>query len=277
MVQIIDGTTGPDLLQGDQNPNDLNDRIRGFAGRDTLSGGGGDNTLNGGSGTDTAEYEYTSPVLGPPQQSVFVDLAGGFAFNAFSGSDTLTSIENVNGTSAFGDFLGGNDVANVLNGRGGNDQLRGSDGDDTVNGGAGNDLIEGDAPFSGAGRDRVSGGAGADLLFGSQGADVHVGGGGNDTFRFNAVEILNELVLNVSDHDRIQDFHGAGEPSGAPGQQDEIVISVDDPATAEFVKVAQRDDRITYLVRDQGADVGYLTVESENENGLVVGVDVFFS
>src|SRR4029077_2526985 len=53
-------------------------------------------------------------------------------------TDTLISIENVNGTAG-PDTITGNEFANVLDGRDGNDTLDGGFGDDTLIGGAGID------------------------------------------------------------------------------------------------------------------------------------------
>ena len=69
-----------------------------------------------------------------------------------------TVIENFVGGSG-NDRVTGNDAANVLDGRAGNDTLGGGAGDDTLAGGAGDDRLAG-----GAGADAMDGGAGRDLL-----------------------------------------------------------------------------------------------------------------
>ena len=84
-----------------------------------------------------------------------------------------TTIENGIGGSK-NDVIWGNEVANRLEGGGGNDTLRGFEGDDTLLGGDGNDRLTGDS-----GRDTLTGGNGA------------------DTFAFNLLE----------KGDRITDFH----------------------------------------------------------------------
>ena len=75
-----------------------------------------------------------------------------------------TVIENAIGGSAR-DVIWGNQVANRLEGRGGNDVIRGFEGNDTLLGGDGNDRLDGD-----------------------QGQDVLTGGAGLDTFGFDVVE-----------------------------------------------------------------------------------------
>lgn len=69
-----------------------------------------------------------------------------------------TMIENAIGGSAR-DVIWGNEVANRLEGRGGNDVLRGFEGNDTLLGGDGNDVLRGDS-----GRDTLTGGAGTDVF-----------------------------------------------------------------------------------------------------------------
>ncbi len=125
----------------------------------------GSNSIAGGAGIDTASYVYTSTSgvtinlgLASPQ------VTGG------SGSDTLTSIENLTGSN-FADTLTGNSGDNTLIGGGGNDSL--------------------------------FGGLGNDVLTGSLGKDVLNGGAGNDTFDFNA---LTELGMGTANRDEISGF-----------------------------------------------------------------------
>jgi Ca2+-binding RTX toxin-like protein len=56
-----------------------------------------------------------------------------------------TDVENLTFTGV-GSFTGtGNDLANTINGNGGDDMLSGGGGDDTLNGNAGGDTLFGDA------------------------------------------------------------------------------------------------------------------------------------
>jgi hypothetical protein len=99
---------------------------------DTLEGDASDNALNGGSGVDTASYEHATA-------GVTVSLAITAAQNTIgSGTDTLTSIENLTG-SLFDDVLTGSSSGNVLIGLDGNDVLNGGNGADTLIGGSGAD------------------------------------------------------------------------------------------------------------------------------------------
>ena len=201
-LENIDGGSGADQLVGDQSGNILNgnagndtlngggstDSLNGGAGDDTLAGGGANDALNGGDGSDTADYASVGDEAG-----VQVNLATGVASG--EGNDTLSGMENVNGSS-FGDAITGDSGNNVLNGRGGDDAIQGGDGDDTINagsgadvasGGAGNDTIRGaggnDTLRGNAGDDSVAGDAGADTVFGNNGDDALSGGAGKDLLK----------------------------------------------------------------------------------------------
>jgi Ca2+-binding RTX toxin-like protein len=79
-----------------------------------LYAGAGNNVLAGGEGTDTVSYALSSA-------AVTVSLAStGAQATGASGSDTLSSIENLKG-SAFADHLTGSSGVNVLSGRDGAD------------------------------------------------------------------------------------------------------------------------------------------------------------
>jgi len=112
----------------------FNDTLTGNASANVLNGGLGDDTLNGGDGNDTASYEGAA-------SAVTVSLITGLATGG-AGSDTLTSIENLTGSS-FNDVLTGSAAANFLIGAIGDDTLIGDAGNDTLLGGAGNDVLDG--------------------------------------------------------------------------------------------------------------------------------------
>ncbi|WP_371158186.1 hypothetical protein [Jannaschia sp. 2305UL9-9] len=81
----------------------------------------------------------------------------------------------------------GQNVADVIDGLGGNDQIQGSHGDDTLSGGAGEDTLFGgsddDLLDGGAGDDQLQGGTGDDTLVGGAGSDTLFGQDGTDTYR----------------------------------------------------------------------------------------------
>ncbi|MGO1074132.1 beta strand repeat-containing protein [Inquilinus sp. CA228] len=168
----IAGAAGSDTLYGGNGNDQINggadgDALIGEAGTDTLNGGDGNDVLNGGAdadvinggaGIDIADYNGSGV-------GVTVNLATNINTGGYAQGDTLTNVENVQG-SAFGDNLTGDGAANTL---------RGMVGNDVLNGGAGWDTLEG-----GSGDDQLVGGAGGDLLRGGAGADHLTGGADND-------------------------------------------------------------------------------------------------
>ncbi len=147
-IEGLKGTDFNDTLEGDGAVNSL----IGHQGNDTLTGGAGGDTINGGGGTDTASYATSGA-------GIFATQNFGFLNTGDAAGDSFTSIENMLGSS-FDDILGGNDVANNINGGSGSgaDWLFGFAGDDTLVGGAGNDTLNG-----GAGADSLDGGTGIDF------------------------------------------------------------------------------------------------------------------
>jgi Ca2+-binding RTX toxin-like protein len=103
---------------------------------------------------------------------------------------TLSAIladPNVNGTSD-GDFITGNDLANLLRGFSGSDTIFGKGGNDKLYGDEGSDRLYGDGGadrlFGGLNNDYLFGGSGADQLHGEAGNDQLTGNTGADTYYF---------------------------------------------------------------------------------------------
>jgi Ca2+-binding RTX toxin-like protein len=130
------GSTYNDNLVGDGGNNTLD----GGAGDDILTGGAGADVLIGGSGSDTASYAGAAggvtvnlgTVSPTPQNTVG------------AGSDILSSIENLTGSS-YVDTLTGDAYANTLNGGAGNDSLTGNSGNDILDVRLGSDTAHGNA------------------------------------------------------------------------------------------------------------------------------------
>ncbi len=252
-MATYNGTAGNDVL-----PDFLlgavlglgNDTVNGFAGDDVLIGWTGNDILNGGQGADTLIGGIINLVLNigtlgisgfdtasyaGSLDAVQVDLSETTDLNlsllgitlALTGvatghggdaeGDTLAGITNLIG-SAHDDFLGGNSLANTLNGGTGDDVLRGWTGGDVLNGGAGIDTAtyagsnagvaidlatgaaalghaQGDAlvsienligssfgdSFRGSdGANRLEGRDGNDVIDAGAGKDVLIGGNGTD-------------------------------------------------------------------------------------------------
>ncbi len=186
--------------------NSGNNTLLGNDGNDVLNGGAGDDVLNGGNGTDTASYAGATSSV-----TVSLGIAGAQATGG-AGTDTLTSIENLIGSS-FGDTLTGNGASNVIDGGLGADIMSGGDGNDTyyvdnvgdnvVEGGAGGnaDIIYASVSYGLAGRyvetlqligsanidatgntlaNTLTGNTGNNTLLGNDGIDTLNGGGGDD-------------------------------------------------------------------------------------------------
>jgi Ca2+-binding RTX toxin-like protein len=110
-----------------------NDTITGDAGPNVFWAHLGDDAIDGSTGVDTASYEFA-------QSGVTATLATGTVTG--EGTDTITGIENLNG-SRQNDNLTGDAGSNVMHGLAGDDTLSGSDGDDTLIGDEGTDILDG--------------------------------------------------------------------------------------------------------------------------------------
>ena len=194
-VEGIVGSAHADVLHGDNRGNEIYGR-------------GGDDMIAAGNGFDYARYDFAPA-------GVTVDLPAGGSSGG-DGSDSLSGVEGVIG-SAFVDTLIGDEKANQLGGRGGDDVIRGGaaldyalysfapapvtvnllsatatggDGDDSlvgidgILGSAFADVLAGDEGrnviSAGSGADAIRGGDAADTLFGQVGEDVVEGLRGDD-------------------------------------------------------------------------------------------------
>jgi Ca2+-binding RTX toxin-like protein len=119
-IEDLEGSRHDDSLTGDAGPN-------------VLFSTPGNDSFDGSTGTDTLSYAFS-------QSAVTASLTTGTATG--EGTDTITGIENLNG-SPFTDNLTGDALPNVLHGLGGNDTVSGSDGDDTLTGDEGMDTLDG--------------------------------------------------------------------------------------------------------------------------------------
>ncbi len=150
-VENVQGSNvGNDSITGDANANALdgnggNDALNGADGDDRLIGGDGDDTLTPGSGDDVidAGTGTDSIDLGGAPGDVVVDLSAGTAATGAWGTDSVTGVENVQGSSVGNDSITGDAGGNKLEGNGGNDAMNGADGDDQLFGGDGDDSHDG--------------------------------------------------------------------------------------------------------------------------------------
>jgi len=175
-IENVSGSAYLDSLRGNEGVNTL----FGLGGDDYLTGGAGADTLYGGSGhRDRAVYNASS-------EGVFVSLITGRGFGGEADGDTLSGIEDIDG-SPHEDLLVGNDYGNHLFGRGSDDSLKGGGGIDTLYGHAGDDLLDG-----GDFVDWMYGGLDNDTYIVDNGSDriIEYSGEGSDTVRARTSYVL---------------------------------------------------------------------------------------
>jgi Ca2+-binding RTX toxin-like protein len=165
------GTSINDEIIGTDDVNTIftfggDDTIYALGGNDYIDAGSGKNLIYGGLGNDQIWLSEGDNIVdgGPGSDwlifgddvSINLDLSkttkqdfGGFSVE-------ITNVENVD-ASNLNDIVIGNEFANEIWGRGGNDTLKGDAGDDLLYGGDGNDILDG-----GDGDDILDGGAGND-------------------------------------------------------------------------------------------------------------------
>ena len=165
------------------------DNVTGDGNANTFFDGGGNDVYDGAGGSDTIDYTNIAT-------AVAVNLNTTTAQTVSTGnSDTITNVENVNGSLTGANTFIGNGLANRFTGGAGVDTIQGNAGNDVIFGGAGNDILLGgtsgalddsssDTLEGGAGNDYLSGGQGNDILRGGDGDDSLIGGVGNTARQF---------------------------------------------------------------------------------------------
>jgi Ca2+-binding RTX toxin-like protein len=215
-MEDVRGTRFDDTLRGNDGPNFLyglrgDDELTGLQDPpgplfvDEFFGGRGDDTMNGGNGSDVVSFSAAD-------RAITVDLAGGTASG--QGTDTFTSIENVEGSRFNDDFTGdGND--NIFLAARGDDVIDGAGGSDAVafffaRRGVIVDLAAGTS--TGVGSDTLTdiediwGSHHGDELRGDAGPNVIQGLGGNDVI---AGRAGNDRLLGGRNPDRVRGGAGA--------------------------------------------------------------------
>jgi serralysin len=170
-IENATGGASADRIRG----NDLDNRLLGGSGGDTIEGGAGVDFLRGEEGDDL--------------------IVGGAGFDdahGTMGDDTLRG-------GAGDDWVVGGKDRDELFGEDGFDIVYGNLGDDTCDGGEGADWVRG-----GQGDDVVRGGGGADWLWGDRGDDTVIGGGGADDFHVQVGSALDRVTdFSLADGDRV--------------------------------------------------------------------------
>jgi Ca2+-binding RTX toxin-like protein len=195
-----EGTRQDDTLNGEAG----NDTIDGKKGNDIIIGGLGDDTLIGGKGKDTIHAGSDTDVLidgGDGNDTIVMDAAGGTIndLRGGEGNDTFDASAVTEGEgwtflafsgiehfilSEAGESIGGLEIDEIFEGRGGEDSIAGWDGNDTIFGGD-----DGDTLFGGNGNDALHGEDGNDALISDPGDDTIDGGGGYDHLYFHTSAI----------------------------------------------------------------------------------------
>lgn len=165
----------------------FNDVLTGDANANLLAGAWGADTLVGVGGNDAADYEFAG-------SGVTVNLATNVNLGGEAQGDLLIGLENLYG-SGYRDRLTGDDAANYIQGKGGDDTIDGGAGSDTLVGGSGLDVYLFDR---GHGQDVVQNAAGGgaatgELWFGSSIAT-------NDLWLRHVGDDLEIDVMGGSDH-----------------------------------------------------------------------------
>lgn len=298
----LEGGTGADTITGGEG----DDTLVGGAGRDSLFGGLGDDVFDGGSDFDTASFTI------PGGGAVSVDMSegGGSGTVTGQGTDSLTSIERVFGSTGDDTFTGSDDDENFL-GAGGDDLLIASLGNDTLNGAGDNDTVDfsgltgalsvdlslvpnpGQGIFNASldaneyaisgietvigtiGDDRITGDANANRLEGGQGADSIDGGVGADT------------LLGGAGNDTLLGGAGADTLTGGDGadrfQYDQAIEHRD--VITDFVSDTDKFliDRVAFEINDGGSgtlteDQNFVTLdEGETQLGTTEATFIFDS
>ncbi|NEX94780.1 peroxidase family protein [Caulobacter sp. 17J65-9] len=130
--------------------NELNNRIQGGNGADTLDGAGGADTLVGGAGNDTYFVDSVNDDITEANNNGGVDVV----MSTSASFNLDNNVENFQQVGASGVVVTGNGLNNSL--------------------------------IGGVGADNISGAGGVDVIEGAGGNDVMDGGGGNDRFVFRA-------------------------------------------------------------------------------------------
>lgn len=173
-IESVSGSAHGDSLIGDDGINGLhgddgNDTLRANGGDDYLVGGRGDDLIDGGAnGVFGDNVSYLSSTAG-----VVVDLAAQTANDGMGGTDTVVSVEHVDG-SMHGDTLTGDAQTNWFRPHAGDDVVNGASGQDTVmyessDSSVEIDLQAGTASGASIGTDRLSS---IEAAHGSRFADV---------------------------------------------------------------------------------------------------------
>jgi len=225
-IEGVIGSSGNDILIG----NSAQNEFHGGRGNDLMEGGADGDFLFGEEGFDTVTFRNSDAgvriVLGIQSNGRDSVAEGGHAEG-----DTISLIENVEG-SLFADDITGNALVNTLIGGDGNDELAGMGGKDRLIGGMGSDTLYGgsedDILFGGNGDDRIDGGDGIDTVSydGERGQVTLSLGSGGSLFTVSIRGEVNGTIFNDTDIlSRIENVIGSAQDDSLKGNSGRNVIN----------------------------------------------------
>ncbi|HEX2026305.1 MAG TPA: calcium-binding protein [Actinomycetota bacterium] len=213
------GHAGEDLLRGEGG----NDRLRGADDGDLLLGDTGNDVLDGGGSIfDMASFFFDTV-------GVSADLTAGVATSAFTGTDTLTGIEDLEGTG-FDDTLTGNGAENFFLPGPGNDTVNGVDNFDQLI------YVFSTAPVTGdltTGTVVAEGTDTATSVEGIQGSELNdtLAGDAGDNFLFGYLG--NDTLAGMDGDDLLDGFEGIDTGDGGNHVIGDLCVSIEIPTNCE--------------------------------------------
>ena len=255
-------------------------RLTGNALDNLLFAAAGSNVLAGGAGEDTVSYASASAAVTVSLATTSAQSTGG------SGSDTLSSIENLIG-SRYADRLTGSAGANRLDGGAGNDTLTGGLGDDTyvvsqtgdlvreTSSGGGTDLVltalasytltanVENGRITSSGTANLSGNTLDNLLYAGAGSNVLNGSSGSDTVSYAYASAGVTVSLAV----------GTAQATGGSGS--DTLLSIENLTGSDYNDTLTGDAGNNLLAGGAGADsliggAGLDTLQGGTDNDVFV-------
>ena len=227
--------------------------LRGSDFDDDLAGDDEDNNFEPDAGDDVVDGRGGDDVVFYDNQTagVTVDLENETADDGEGGTDTLISVEHVDG-SVFDDVIVGSTANNILLGRSGSDQISGGAGDDVLEGDAGDDVLDG-----GAGADEMDGGLGDDTFVVDDVGDVLSDAGGTDS-------VIASIAFNLAGgFENLEFTSDAGDVDGNGNSLDNVITGSDG---ANFIKASGGNDTV-----EGGA--GDDTLNGQSGDDILIGGD----
>ena len=248
---------GDDLIYGSNN----GDIIRSGTGDDIIYAKGGKDLVYLSSGANIVDGGADNDILdfGAATSGVTFDLSGetdseGFFRATGTGLEgtRFKNFESIYATN-YDDVIKGDDNANTINARGGNDTIHAYGGDDVIDADGGNTIYAGDGNddisikagsendsnviYGGQGNDNLQALNGNDYLYGGEGKDILTGSGGDDFLYGN---VGDDRLAGDSGNDVLDGGAGADEIRGGTGF-DRLTYANSSQAVSVVLAIVQID------------------------------------